>query len=537
MSSTKEPKPTSWPWIVTAWLAPLLIAGIVAVWYIGDLRSKHEPRIAVAEAKINRLGDRLAPRISELTALIDKTGFLMTAVSPGVHATSELDRIPVQLTEEPTPVQNRWSAFIQKARNGDREGVAAMRAARDTADRWSALLNRVVAVRVYNDYYGLLGADAFDTPPTNLAFANEVAKLRRQTPTMSDWIANTAAMQEAGARYSRQEPGLDPRAPVGGTTIEDIVSLQRDLIRQLSTLSRTQAADAVRIARGWQTFHQRRQAVDGILTRLQNDLVIGENDAVAQTAIAKVLREINARRLSETGATETVWQGALYSGVNAAKDDVLSDIRVMGTDFDNEIRNHQRDAFEFQRLLQENKKVGNEAVLSSATKPDAKVVWVNREAKLCHIDIGSSDNVHAGMRFEIWNASGRGQEYLKAMVEVIRPISPGTALCSILDSVEHDDPVREGDSAINILWDNGRYLRVALHGALWDAEHTRYGKFRLRQLLEDLGVTVADKLDTRCDAVILGAGWVLDPHYNQVRESIRVDTYSEQRVRLYVDPR
>lgn len=534
MSKNKDPKPASWPWVITAWLSPLLIMAIAAVWYIGDMRASHLPRIDAANAKIQSLGDQMAGRLTEFTGLIDKSGFASATVAAGIHATPDLEKIPVELTEEPTPVQQRWSQFVQNARNGERAGVAAMRAAQDTANRWGDLLTRSIAVRLYNDHYGLLGDKAFDTAPENPAFANEVAKLRRSTASMTEWLSNASALQEAGARYSRREPSLDPRAPVGATTVEDLVSLQRDLIRQLSALTRAQFTDAARVSRGWEVFHQRRQAVDSLMTRLRADLDTGEN---AQTSIARVIAELRARKVAETGATERVWQGVLYSGVNASKDDVLSDIRVMGTDFDNEIRNHQRDAFEFQRLLQENKKVGNEAILGTATKADAKVVWVNREAKLAHIDVGSSLNVHPGMRFEIWTASGRGAESLKAVVEVIRPISPGTSLCTILDSVDSNEPVREGDAAINILWENGRYLRVALHGALWDAEHTRYGKFRLRQLLEDMGVTVADQLDTKCQAVILGAGWVMDTHYNQVRESIRVDTYSEQRIRLYVDPR
>jgi len=533
MSRNKDPKPVTWPWIITACLMPLLIAACIVVFSYSAKRDTHEARIAAARNKMAAYSAPLKALSDRMSGLIDKSGVAAPVVPATLHSSQDLEAIPVR-KEEPTPIHAKWNQFQQDYRNSGEYGIAAMRAQKARYSAWSSNLAKTVAYLVYTDRYGTGATDqvAVGEAVTVDRLVSETAQLRRLT-TIGDVKPEDPRMAEAFKKLLDRQPSLDPRAPASGSTLNSIAALQRDLIRVLSSVTVQQYAIAYQNAASWTKLDDRTKALTATFERIKNDFQGKEGSDGMIEAMAKAFEEIAVK---DKAAKSGLWAEQVYA-INTSNQSLLADIARRNNDYDQMVRNHETDAFEFRRLLQENKLVGTESVLTTAFKRDATVKWVNRDTKECHIDLGSGDNVHPGMRFEVWQMGGTGKEYQKAMVEVIRVLSSTYSLCTILDLVESDDPIREGDAAINVLWENGKYLSVALHGKGWDPASTKYGKFRLKAILEDIGVTVHDQLNPNTDAVILGMQWSLDPIYNEAKKHIVRDTYSEKRIRMYVDRR
>ena len=204
-----------------------------------------------------------------------------------------------------------------------------------------------------------------------------------------------------------------------------------------------------------------------------------------------------------------------------------------------EIKTHNDDARSFQRLLQENKEIAQQFKLLES-EVDGRITYVDRKSKLCHIDLGSENHIHAGQRFEVHEIKGKGEQHFKGAIEVVRTISRYYSLCVILDVVDADDGadiIREGDAVINQIWHKGKYLKVALHGQNWTPPQTKYDKFRLEKMLENIGVNVQEKLKPNTDIVILGGRAAFDRHFLDTFKKLRVKLLTEERIRLYVDPR
>jgi hypothetical protein len=409
-----------------------------------------------------------------------------------------------------------------------------MRALKAQYSQWNQNLNRTLAFLIYNDRYGTGATDQLgaggDVSVSSLV--RETAQLRRQS-LISAVTPDDPRVAEAYAKLADHQPSLDPRAPANGSTLKSVVNLQRDLIRVLSSATAQQYSVVYQNAGVWTRFDDRTKALTATFERIQTDFR-GTEDA--RGAAAAVIKSFVDAATANDSAVSNVWREQDYA-INARRDELIADIGGRSTVYDGLVRASEQDAFEFRRLLQDNKILGTESVLTTKLKPDATIGFVNRETRQCYINLGASDNVHPGMRFEVWQTGGTGSEYQKAMIEVTRTLSATHSLCVILDLVESDDPVREGDACVNVLWEKGKYLSVALHGKGWDPASTKYGKFRLKEILEGMGVTVHEQLNPNTDAVILGAQWGLDPAYNAARKHILRDTYTEKRIQLYINPR
>lgn len=533
MSRTKEPKPVTWPWVITACLMPVLVAACITVYVFNTKADTHLPRIDSARNQMRAMAVPVLAYRLQLGLLSEKSGVSVPVVSHTAHQSQDLEPIPVR-RDEPTEVHSKWSAFQTDFRNNGDFGIAGMRALKAQYALWNQNLSRTVAFLIYNDRFGTTGTDqaAAGGDVKTSRIVSEAAQLRRTT-LIGGVTPDDPRMAEAFAKLVDHQPSLDPRAPASGSTLQSIASLQRDLIRVLSSVTAQQYSEAYQNAGIWTRYDDRSKALTATFERIQTDFR-GTEDA--RGAAAAVIRSFLAAAAANDSAVKNVWNEQDYA-INARRDEIISDIDSRSTAYDGMVRAHETDAFEFRRLLQDNKVVGTESVLTTKLKPDATIGYVNRESRQCYINLGSADNIHPGMRFEVWQTGGTGAEYQKAMIEVIRILSATHSLCTILDLVESDDPVREGDVCVNVLWENGKYLSVALHGKGWDASSTKYGKFRLKEILVQLGVTVHDQLNPNTDAVILGAQWSLDPVYNTARKHILRDTYTEKRIQMYINPR
>ncbi|MEE9311048.1 MAG: hypothetical protein V3V10_01425, partial [Planctomycetota bacterium] len=203
--------------------------------------------------------------------------------------------------------------------------------------------------------------------------------------------------------------------------------------------------------------------------------------------------------------------------------------------FQNEIDAARRDAEAFKKMTN-SIPLMKDVVKLQKSEADGEISFSDFTRKLCHIDLGRSDNVRSGQRFEVWRTHGRERDKFIGIVEIIRTLSNSYSLCTVLSLTDDNDPVRQSDTIVSRLYHKGIFLKIALHGD-FKAPSEAYSKARLTELLRLQGCEVVDKVQIGVDLTIVGSNLLGDEWYRAARKSLRFETMKEDDVRLYIDPR
>lgn len=142
-----------------------------------------------------------------------------------------------------------------------------------------------------------------------------------------------------------------------------------------------------------------------------------------------------------------------------------------------------------------------------AFEPDGKVILIDNQTKIVHIDLGKNDHVYRGLTFSVYDKdqpipkSGKG----KAEIEVYN-IEDGISQARIIRS-DPKNPIVAGDIIANIIWSPKGVNTFAIAG---DFDLNGDGKIdpdaveKLTALVEKWGGKVSDKVTVNTDFVILG---------------------------------
>ncbi|MBI4878496.1 MAG: hypothetical protein HY812_02390 [Planctomycetes bacterium] len=154
----------------------------------------------------------------------------------------------------------------------------------------------------------------------------------------------------------------------------------------------------------------------------------------------------------------------------------------------------QKDA----RIAQLNDKVKLVGVDEDPWDPDGEVVSVGAETGLVFVNLGSSDLLRKGVRFDVFRFGKGGELIRKGLVE-IREVHPDHAIGGIMEEVSRLDPITAGDVISNPHFSKNRSKVFALLGAF-----PVYGKTFLENQLKALGAEVESEVNSRVDFVVLG---------------------------------
>lgn len=123
---------------------------------------------------------------------------------------------------------------------------------------------------------------------------------------------------------------------------------------------------------------------------------------------------------------------------------------------------------------------------------DGAVIYADNDNHLYHINLGRADGLHRGMRFLVYS-DAEGPNAIKGLIEVIRMPAPHFAICSLIAGSGvrgvSGSEIVEGDRIENRLYQDGRFLRVALIGD-FRPPRTRFYEEELVQYLMELGVPI-----------------------------------------------
>ncbi|MCK5579418.1 MAG: hypothetical protein KAI63_07850 [Planctomycetes bacterium] len=143
-----------------------------------------------------------------------------------------------------------------------------------------------------------------------------------------------------------------------------------------------------------------------------------------------------------------------------------------------------------------------EVVRYHSIEPQGEIVNPDVNTSFAFINLGKKDNIKLGMKFRVFRKIQNADRRWKGQVEV-KKIFETYSQVSITQQIDPDDPITQGDSAINIFYDPGRSKFVALIGDFKRGDF-QYDRDEIKRRLEWLGLTVENDGTMRTDFVIFG---------------------------------
>jgi len=144
----------------------------------------------------------------------------------------------------------------------------------------------------------------------------------------------------------------------------------------------------------------------------------------------------------------------------------------------------------------------------AAFKPDGKILLVDAQKKIVHINLGSNDRIYRGLTFAVYDKSapiprdGKG----KAEIEVYS-VEDRISIARIVSS-ERKNPIIENDTIANLIWDSNRPNTFVIAG---DFDLDGNGDIdinateKLKALIEKWGGNVEDAITIHTDFLLLGS--------------------------------
>ena len=143
----------------------------------------------------------------------------------------------------------------------------------------------------------------------------------------------------------------------------------------------------------------------------------------------------------------------------------------------------------------------------AAYKHDGKIMLIDDNAKIVHLNIGSDDHVYRGLTFSVYEKNmpipkdGKG----KAEIEVFN-VEKNISVARIIRS-EKRRPIIPGDIVANLIWDSDKTNVFVVAGDFDlddDGDIDYYAVDKIKALVEKWGGRVADTVSIDTDFLVLG---------------------------------
>ncbi|MHC4762338.1 MAG: BRCT domain-containing protein, partial [Planctomycetota bacterium] len=143
----------------------------------------------------------------------------------------------------------------------------------------------------------------------------------------------------------------------------------------------------------------------------------------------------------------------------------------------------------------------------AAYKADGKVLFVDNQIKIVHLNIGSEDRVYRGLTFSVYDKGlpipkdGKG----KAEIEVF-DVQKKISIARIIKSTSRR-PIIEGDTIANLVWDSDKVNVFVVAGEFdidGDGNIDPQGVEKVKELIANWGGRVDDDVSVNTDYIILG---------------------------------
>ncbi len=138
---------------------------------------------------------------------------------------------------------------------------------------------------------------------------------------------------------------------------------------------------------------------------------------------------------------------------------------------------------------------------------DGKIILIDNQAKVVHLNIGSNQRVYRGLTFTVYDRSGAIPKDGKGKAEIeVYDVADTYSAARIIRS-EPTKPILDGDIVANLIWNSDKINEFVIAG---DFDLDNDGNFdfnaigRIRLLIEKWGGRVADTISIDTDFLLLG---------------------------------
>jgi len=142
-----------------------------------------------------------------------------------------------------------------------------------------------------------------------------------------------------------------------------------------------------------------------------------------------------------------------------------------------------------------------------AFQPDAKIMLVDDQNKVVHINIGSDDGVYRGLTFSVYDRNMPIPEDGKGKAE-IKVFDPGKNISLAKITASYSKmPIMIGDNVANLIWDSKQKNVFVVAGDFdldGDGIVDRDAADKITALIKNWGGTVADNVSVETDFIVLG---------------------------------
>jgi len=175
---------------------------------------------------------------------------------------------------------------------------------------------------------------------------------------------------------------------------------------------------------------------------------------------------------------------------------------------------------------------------ATAVKPDGKIILIDNQTKVVHLNIGSDDRVYRGLTFPVYDKSmpipknGRG----KAEIEVFNVAKTFSAARITRSEIKR--PIVVDDIVANLIWDSHK-TNVFVVAGDFDLDgdgHIDYNAAdRIKALIEKWGGRLDDTISIAADFVVLGSTprVIRKPSFEELElYPMRMEKYEASRQKL-----
>ncbi len=142
-----------------------------------------------------------------------------------------------------------------------------------------------------------------------------------------------------------------------------------------------------------------------------------------------------------------------------------------------------------------------------AHRADGKIILIDNQAKVVHLNIGSNQHVYRGLTFTVYDRSGNIPKDGKGKAEIeVYDIAETYSAARVIRS-DAKRPILDGDIVANLIWNSDKTNEFVIAGD-FDLDNDGNLDFnaigRIRVLIEKWGGRVADTISIDTDFLLLG---------------------------------
>lgn len=263
------------------------------------------------------------------------------------------------------------------------------------------------------------------------------------------------------------------------------------------------------------------------LSRSKDDLVEDHKKDLADkdAEVNRVTGELTAQSTAHIKAIENLNKG-FEKTVGELNNNITTKIReITGLDQENKVLRGRISHLESE-LREKELKVDPDIIIRQA---DGKIGKVVAQAGLCYINIGSKDNVMAGLTFSVYPRSGVAKDKVKGSIAVTS-VFENVSECQIT-TFDKNDPLMPGDLIANVAFDSTRTYTFLIQGQFnLSGAHraTPEGAEEVEAIVKRFGGKITDNLDNDTDFVVMGAEPTPPPKPDESASKQEWQIYEEQ---------